>query len=105
MEEVFFDAGSPGGFGGPQSVQQAMNDLGYRFKLNDVKEWLHNEQSYARHYPIKTWTFRRRKIISYGILDLVEIDLLDKFIRRKFCIGINKIFYLFRFFSPENQKS
>lgn len=75
MEEIYFNLSKPGGFAGQGAFQQNLKDEGIKKSNKDVVKWLKNQPTYARHMPAN-WSFKRRRIITTGILDLLEMDLI-----------------------------
>ena len=77
LNKLYSDPGKPGAFSGPEKIKQtAKKDGRYDISRRDVNAFLQNEDTYTTNRPVRH-KFQRSKVISYGINDLVDIDLAD----------------------------
>ena len=74
LTSVYYDAGHPAGFSGPQKLYDAVKSKG--ITLRKVKEFLKKQDSYTLHRPVKR-KFRRNKVFSPEIDFQWDADLMD----------------------------
>lgn len=85
LEKHYYDIESPGSFGGVHRLSKAS---GIPLKL--VKEWLTTQDTYTLHKP-QRFKFKRRKVLAYGIGDLIQSDLIDLSKLSKYNAGMKYI--------------
>ena len=71
MDSIYFDAESPGGFGGVRPLANASGST-----VEKTKKWLSGVDAYTLHKPYRL-RFRRRRTFAKGIDDLWQADLVD----------------------------
>ena len=93
FQDVYFDPGQPGSYGGVRGLQKALtkrvnSDENSNTKSNkrsekkkpptisELARWLQTENAYTLHKQVKR-KFRRRKVVVGGICQQFEMDLVD----------------------------
>ena len=76
LEKIYFNIGEPGSFSGPKKIQHILMQNGYNVKINNVKQWLQNQDSYSLFKPVR-YRFKRDRVITCGIDDMWDVDLAD----------------------------
>ena len=71
LEKYYYDPKNPASFGGISKLSKATG-----LPLGRVKKWLMTQDVYTLHKPVR-YKFKRRKVLSYGIGELIECDLTD----------------------------
>lgn len=71
LNDIYYDAGNPASFGGIAKLSKASG-----VSQKKTKEWLMKQDTYSLHKPIRL-NFPRRKVLSYGIGELMQCDLVD----------------------------
>lgn len=71
LENIYYDAKNPGSFGGIHRLSKASG-----VSPEITKKWLMSQDAYSLHKPIR-FKFVRRKVLAYGIGDLIQCDLAD----------------------------
>ena len=77
LKDIYSNPSNPASFGGPERLYQAVQ-LDGRFDLsrNQIRKWLHNQEPYSLHKPIR-YAFQRTPIVVNGIDDQWSADLMD----------------------------
>ena len=73
LKQRYFNPNLPGSFGGVQSLKRHANS---KLSLEEIKNWLGEQDTYTLHKPVKR-KFPRRKIIVSGIDAMWQSDLID----------------------------
>lgn len=71
LRKIYYDVEHPASYGGVAKLSKASG-----ISLKKTKEWLMGEDTYTLHKPVRR-NFPRRKVLSYGIGELMQCDLLD----------------------------
>lgn len=71
LEKIYFDADNPGSYGGVSRLAKAA-----RLPVKVAREWLMRQDAYTLHKPVR-YKFKRRKVLSFGIGELIQCDLID----------------------------
>lgn len=71
LQKVYYDAKNPGSYGGVARLSKASN-----ISPKTTKRWLMSQDTYTLHKPLR-FKFRRRKVLAYGIGELMQCDLID----------------------------
>lgn len=71
LKNIYYDVQNPASYGGILKLSKASG-----IPQKKVKEWLMSQDVYSLHKPIRL-NFPRRKVLSYGIGELVQADLVD----------------------------
>lgn len=71
LENIYYDIENPASYGG---VAKLSKISGIPFRT--VKNWLKSQDTYTLHKPVRH-KFIRRKVLAYGIGDLMQCDLVD----------------------------
>jgi hypothetical protein len=71
LEKIYYDAENPASYGGVAKLARAA-----RLPLKTTRQWLMTQDAYTLHKPIR-FNFERRKVLSYGIGELMQCDLVD----------------------------
>ena len=71
LEKIYYDAENPGSYGGVSRLSKAA-----RVPLKTAQRWLSAQDAYTLHKPIRR-KFQRRKVMAYGIGELLQCDLMD----------------------------
>lgn len=104
FEKIYYDFKNPASFGGVVKLAKAASS-----STRKAKEWLMTQDTYTLHKPVK-YKFSRRKILSYGIGDLIQCDLVDmsKFAKynggNKFLLTVIDVFSKFAYAIPLKNK-
>ena len=98
--DFYYDTKNPASYGGPLVLYKALQnvDLGYEYSLSYIKQWLHNQDSYSRHKPVKH-RFKTAKVRSGGLNHQFDIDLADVQNLSKYNDGIRYLLFLIDVFS------
>lgn len=71
LEKTYYDTKNPGSYGGVTRLARAT-----QLPIKVVRDWLMKQDVYTLHKPVRV-NFRRRKVIAYGIGELMQCDLID----------------------------
>mgnify|MGYP003413297546 FL=1 len=71
MNQLYYEAGEPGSFGGVRPLARFSGS-----PVKAAKNWLITQDTYTLHKPV-TKKFPRRKTFAKGIDDLYQADLAD----------------------------
>ena len=71
LEKLYYDIKHPASYGGVAKLAKASN-----LSPTIVRKWLMTQDAYTLHKPVR-FKFRRRKVIAYGIGELMQCDLID----------------------------
>lgn len=71
FEKIYYDIENPASYGGVSKLAKAASTSTHK-----AKEWLMTQDTYTLHKPVR-FKFPRRKILSYGIGELMQCDLVD----------------------------
>lgn len=93
LEKHYYNAEDPGSFGG---VERLSKSSGVPLKI--TKQWLRSQDTYNLHKPAR-FKFQRRKVLSFGIGELMQCDLMDMSKFSKFNRGIKFILVAIDVFS------
>ena len=77
LKSYYYNMKNPGAFSGAGALLRALQKAGHKtLKLSQIKEFLQSQTPHTIH-RLAPKTFQRRKIISKGINELMQIDLAD----------------------------
>ena len=82
LEKHYYDVENPGSFGGVERLSKASG-----IPLKTTKKWLLSQDTYTLHKPVR-FKFTRRKVLAFGIGDLMQCDLVDMSKYSKYNRGI-----------------
>lgn len=71
LEKIYYDVKHPASYGSVLKLAKAAS-----VSIRKVKDWLKTQDTYTLHKPVK-YKFNRRKVLSYGIGELMQCDLAD----------------------------
>lgn len=71
LEKIYYNVKHPAALGGVAKLAKAG-----KVSYNQAKDFLLTQDTYTLHKPLRH-NFNRRKVISYGIGELLQCDLLD----------------------------
>lgn len=93
LEKHYYNAEDPGSFGGAARLSKASG-----IPLKITKQWLRSQDTYNLHKPVR-FKFQRRKVLAFGIGELMQCDLMDMSKFSKFNQGIKFILVAIDVFS------
>lgn len=82
LEKLYYDVDKPASFGGVLKLSKASG-----LSPKTVKQWLMTQDTYTLHKPMR-FKFQRRKVLAFGIGELMQCDLVDMTKLSKFNNGI-----------------
>lgn len=82
LKKNYYDVNSPGAYGGISRLSKASG-----VSPQKTKRWLMTQDAYTLHKPIRL-KFKRRKVLAYGIGDLMQCDLIDMIKLSKYNNGV-----------------
>ena len=71
LKKVYYNIEHPASFSGVLKLSRAT-----KVPVKKTKEWLTSQDTYTLHKPVR-YKFQRRRVMSYGIGDLLQCDLVD----------------------------
>lgn len=100
IESYYFNPQKAGSFTSPSKLLESLNsnERMPNVKLKDLKNTLRKYDSYTLHKPVRR-NFKRSKILTKGLNDMYEADLMDMSNISKSNSGINFILVLIDAFS------
>ena len=77
LAHIYIDPSHPASFSGPAKLEQIVDREG-KFKISkkDILLYLEKQGTYSVDRPVR-WTFRRGHIVTRGIKDQYDFDLID----------------------------
>lgn len=105
LKDIYYNIEHPASFSGILKLSKAAN-----VPIKKTKEWLATQDVYTLHKPVR-YKFQRRKVLSYGIGDLIQCDLVDlsKFARHnkgvKYLLTMIDVFSKYAHVMPLKSKS
>lgn len=85
LDKHYYKPDGVGSYGGIQRLSKASG-----VPLKKTKNWLMTQDTYTLHKPIRL-KFMRRKVLAYGIGELMQCDLIDMSRLAKFNDGIKYV--------------
>lgn len=85
LDKHYYKIDGSGSYGGIERLSKASG-----VPLKTAKNWLMTQDAYTLHKPIRL-KFMRRKVIAYGIGELMQCDLIDMTKLAKFNDGIKYV--------------
>ena len=77
LKSIYYDPSHPASFSGPQKLYKVAQKEGkYDIGLYRIRKFLHNQESYSLHKPVRR-RFQRNHIVTAGKDDLWMADLID----------------------------
>ena len=77
LKDIYYRPGRPGSYSGPQKLYEVVQREGkFKIDMHKIRKFLRNQESYSLHKPVRR-RFRRNHVISAGIDDLWQCDLID----------------------------
>ena len=99
LDKKYHDASFPGSFSGPQKFYRAVKKDGqYKVGLKSIEQWLQGVDTYTVHRAARH-NFPRSRVITNGIGDLYDIDLVFMRDLRRFNSGYQYILLAIDVFS------
>ena len=71
LKDIYYDSKNIGSYGGIERLKRASN-----YKRSQVQNFLHSEDAYTLHKPVRR-KFQRRRVIVGGIKQQFQADLID----------------------------
>ena len=66
LEKVYYDPEHAASFGGVDAVHRASKEEGLKITRPEIKQWLHKQDTYTLHKPVR-WHFKRGQVIVGGM--------------------------------------
>jgi transposase InsO family protein len=110
LKKNYMDASLAGSLSGLQSFYRALKSRGVKISKSKVKDWLQSQETYTLHKPARK-KYARNKVITQGIDDVWQMDLVDmsRFAKSnsgfKFLITCIDVFSKFAWVIPIRNKS
>ncbi|MEW8544955.1 MAG: DDE-type integrase/transposase/recombinase [Candidatus Thiodiazotropha sp.] len=77
LAKIYTDPSHPASFSGPAKLKQIVDREGkYKISQKDISSFLQKQDSYTVNRPVRR-TFRRGHIVTRGIRDQFDLDLID----------------------------
>ena len=77
LTKIYTDPSHPASFSGPSKLKQVVDREGeYKIGRRDIKAFLEKQDSYTANRPVRH-KFRRGRIVTRGIRDQYDLDLID----------------------------
>ena len=76
LDKFFYDFNSPAAFTGLSAVYREAKKRNPKLKLKDVKEYMHTQDTYTLHKPVRC-RFPRNKVVAVGMDTDWQADLCD----------------------------
>ena len=77
LENIYFSPEKAGSFTSRNKLYKAVKEIERnKIKHKDINKWLNKQDTYTTHKPVNV-KFKRSKILTKGIKDLFEADLMD----------------------------
>ncbi|KAF7642729.1 hypothetical protein LDENG_00252410 [Lucifuga dentata] len=77
MKRVYYNPAHPGSFGGVERLHQGVeNDMGNKVRLEDIKDFLSEQDAYTLHKLARTH-FTRNRVFVPRLLNQFQADLCD----------------------------
>lgn len=76
LYQEYYDVSQAGSFSGVNGFYRILKEKGIKTTRKAVKEWLMTQEVYTVHRPARK-TYPRNKVISGGIDDVWQVDLVD----------------------------
>ena len=93
LEKLYYDIEDPASYGGVQKLSKRSG-----ISPEIVREWLSTQDTYTLHKPIRR-KFNRRKVLAFGIGDLMQCDFVDMSKFSKYNDGIKYLLVAIDVFS------
>ena len=77
LSKIYIDPSHPASFSGPTKLKEVVDREG-KFKISkkDIVSFLEKQDTYTANRPVRR-TFRRGHIVTRGIKDQYDLDLID----------------------------
>ena len=99
LNERYHSLSFPASFSGAQKFYEAIKREGiYNVSLKDIKRWLQSVETYTVHKDVRR-KFPRSRVITNGIKDLYDMDLVHMADLKKYNDGYAYIFLIIDVFS------
>ena len=95
---IYFNPQNPGAFAGPDKVQKVFKQAGYNVSKHRIRKWLQDQDAYSLQKPVKA-KFKRARVITTGIDDLLDMDLADVSNLKSYNDGIHYLLIVIDVFS------
>lgn len=95
LENIYYDVSHPASYGGVLKLAKASN-----VPIKNVKNWLASQDAYTLHKPVRIH-FKRRKVLAFGIGELMQCDLVDMSKLAKYNRGVRYILTAIDVFSKK----
>ena len=77
LKDIYYDPTNPASFAGPDKLYRYARKAGkYVISRNRIRKWLQRQEAYSLQRPLKRH-FKRNKVITIGIDDQWDADLMD----------------------------
>lgn len=80
LSQIYYSPESPGSFQGAKKIYHIWNERGlsrkHKVTLQQIKEWLQDQRSYALNKPVRR-NFPRAPVIVSGLFDQFDMDLFS----------------------------
>jgi len=77
LKDVYFRPSNAGSFSGPDKLYRYVKKEGrYTISMSKIRQWLQEQETYSLQRPLKR-RFKRNRVITLGIDDQWDADLMD----------------------------
>ena len=78
LSRIYYNASSPGSFGGVKRLWEAANrgKKGRKLRISTVRKWLESQDPYSLHKVVRR-KFKRRRVVVGGMYTQLQADLID----------------------------
>ena len=76
LNKIYYDVKHPAGLGSKALLLASAKKSNKKVTFSDVEEFLAEQDAYTLHKPVRN-RFERRKILSRGLDNIWQIDLMD----------------------------
>lgn len=76
LKKIFYDPKHPAAYGGVEAVYRTAQKDRVDINRQQIKEWLSKQPTYTLHKPLRK-TFKRNRVLVYGIDQQWQADLVD----------------------------
>ena len=99
LQEIYYNPANAGSFGGPDKLYRYVKKAGkYVISKYKIRKWLQRQEAYSLQRPLKR-KFKRNRVITKGIDDQWDADLIDMTKFSKDNDGYSYIFVVIDIFS------
>jgi transposase InsO family protein len=74
LKAIYYNLAQPESFTGFHALSKAAAEKG--ISQSEVKRWLHSQNTYTRHFPVRK-NIKRNRVVVYAIDELWQADLVE----------------------------